>query len=419
MNASVDSVSQKFKKTDVGVIPEDWSLRSLAEIGRCLIGLTYDPKDIDLRGVLVLRSSNIDESSLQFGDDVYVKMRIPDQLIVRENDLLICVRNGSRPLIGKCALLGCKAAGMTFGAFMSVFRSDDGSFVYYCFQSDIIRRQIRRNLGATINQITNKSLNSFTIPYPDRQERRAVIQTLSDVDSLVNALNALIAKKQAIKQVTMHQLLTGEIRLPGFCEKWDQKQLGELGEFSKGRGVKRDDISDDGLPCILYGELYTRYNNYISELSSRIPPGVAARALPIETGDILFAGSGESPEEIGQCATYLGGERAFAGGDIIVLRPSATDSMFLGYLMNHPSVTAQKTRLGQGNAVVHISVSNLAQVNINLPSLPEQKAISAVLSDMDVEIAALKRRLAKLQAIKQGMMQDLLTGRVRLFETKG
>ena len=419
VNASVESVSQGFKKTEIGIIPEEWSLRSLSEIGQCLIGLTYDPRDIDPGGVLVLRSSNISDSSLQFGNDVYVKTSIPDRLIVRENDLLICVRNGSRPLIGKCALIGCKAAGMTFGAFMSVFRSDDSSFVYQCFQSDIIRRQIRRHLGATINQITNKSLNSFTIPYPDSQERRAVIQILSDVDSLVSALNALIVKKRAIMQVAMHQLLTGETRLPGFDEKWDQKQLGELGEFSKGRGVKRNDVSDDGLPCILYGELYTRYNNHISGLSSRISPKIAARALPIKTGDLLFAGSGESPEDIGRCATYLGSERAFAGGDIIVLRPSATDSMFLGYLMNHPSVTAQKTRLGQGNAVVHISVSNLAQVNIKLPSLPEQRAISTVLSDMDVEIAALKRRLKKLQAIKQGMMQELLTGRLRLFETEG
>ena len=190
--------------------------------------------------------------------------------------------------------------------------------------------------------------------------------------------------------------------------------LGDLGDFSKGRGIKREDVSDDGLPCVLYGELYTRYHNYILEVSSRISPEVASTALPLETGNLLFAGSGETAEEIGRCAAYLGSEKAYAGGDIIVLRPWGVDSMYLGHLMNHSSVSAQKARLGQGNAVVHIGVRNLAQIQITLPPLPEQRAIAEALSDVDALINALDTLIAKKQTIKQATMQQLLTGKTRL-----
>ena len=259
--------------------------------------------------------------------------------------------------------------------------------------------------------------NAYTVALPQPVEQSAIVEALSDMDRLLGALETLIAKKQAIKQGTMQQLLSGKTRLPGFSEQWEKKRLGEIGTFSKGRGVKREDVSNAGLPCVLYGELYTRYINYILELTSRVPQDVAESALPITKGDLLFAGSGETTEEIGRCTAYLGDESAYAGGDIIVLTPSGQNPIYLGHLMNHPIVAAQKARMGQGNAVVHISTRNLAQVQLSLPSYEEQSAISAILCDMTAEISALERRLEKTLAIKQGMMQQLLTGQVRLIES--
>ena len=253
------------------------------------------------------------------------------------------------------------------------------------------------------------------IPIPPLDEQRAIAEALSDVDRLLAALEALIAKKRAVKQAAMQQLLTGKSRLPGFSGAWETKRLEDLGSFSKGRGIKREDVSDAGLPCIRYGELYTRYKDYILNPVSRIPPAVALEALPIKKGDLLFAGSGETAEEIGICAAYLGEEPAYAGGDVITLTPSGQNSIYLGHLMNHPIVATQKARMGQGDAVVHISASNLAQVSIELPPLTEQTAIATILSDMDAEIAALERRRDKTRAVKQSMMQQLLTGRVRLI----
>ena len=108
-------------------------------------------------------------------------------------------------------------------------------------------------------------------------------------------------------------------KLQRFSGEWETKRLGELGAFVKGRGIKRDDITDEGVPCVRYGELYTQYKDYILKVASRIPQDVAATALPIKKGDLLFAGSGETAEEIGRCAAYLGEEQAYAGGDVIVV----------------------------------------------------------------------------------------------------
>ena len=130
--------SEISQKIDTKILPADWSARSLGQIGQCLIGLTYDTRNVGDDGILVLRSSNIGNDTLQFDDCVFVNMEVGERLIVRENDLLICVRNGSRSLIGKCALIDYRAAGMTFGAFMSIFRSSENRFVFYCFQSNII-----------------------------------------------------------------------------------------------------------------------------------------------------------------------------------------------------------------------------------------------------------------------------------------
>jgi type I restriction enzyme S subunit len=198
----------------VGAIPEDWKVTRLGEIGEALIGLTYKPTDVRPNGILVLRSSNVQEGSLRFDDNVFVEVEVPDRIMVRPGDILICVRNGSRDLIGKCARIDERAEGMTFGAFMAVFRSPFHPFIFHQFQSSIIKRQIHEHLGATINQITNRSLNSFVIPLPPTEsEQEAVATILSEMDEEIVTLEAELAKARVLKQGMMQELLTGRIRL--------------------------------------------------------------------------------------------------------------------------------------------------------------------------------------------------------------
>ena len=222
-------------------------------------------------------------------------------------DLILTVRApvGAVAIASKNACIGRGVCGL------KPFR--DSSFLFHALVHAEDRWQAFEQ-GSTFTAANTEQVGQFRLCVPDDEnEQRAIAEVLSDVDGLIDSLEALIAKKRAIKQATMQQLLTGKTRLPGFSGVWETKRLGELGPFVKGRGIKRDDVTDEGVPCIRYGELYTQYQDYILKVASRIPTNVAATALPIKTGDLLFAGSGETAEEIGRCAAYLGEEQTYAG----------------------------------------------------------------------------------------------------------
>ena len=414
--ALADEVPLGYKRTEVGVIPQDWCVSAIGTEFRVQLG-----KMLDAAKNSGIPKPYLGNRSVQWGridvDDIdTVPMTLADlqRFRLRRGDLLVC--EGGE--IGRAAIWDNPIPECYYQKALHRLRPIR-SYDIYLMMSLL---QLWASTGYLANYVTQTSiahlpkdkLEIVPLPVPPPAEQRAIAEALSDVDGLLAALEALIAKKRAIKQAAMQQLLTGKSRLPGFSGAWETMRLGDLGAFSKGRGIKRDDVSDTGLPCIRYGELYTRYKDYILNPVSRIPSAVALEALPIKKGDLLFAGSGETAEEIGICAAYLGEEPAYAGGDVIILTPSGQNSIYLGHLMNHPTVATQKARMGQGDAVVHISASNLAQVSIELPPLTEQTAIASILSDMDAEIAALERRRDKTRVVKQGMMQQLLTGRVRL-----
>ena len=126
----------------------EWEVKKLGDVGECIIGLTYSPQDVKASGLLVLRSSNISSNKLKFDDNVFVDIPVSDKLITKKGDILICVRNGSRKLIGKCALIEEKGENETFGAFMSLYRTEYSKFIFHVFQSNIIKKQIDENMGA-------------------------------------------------------------------------------------------------------------------------------------------------------------------------------------------------------------------------------------------------------------------------------
>lgn len=146
-----------YKQTELGIIPHDWEIKTFDELGNIEIGLTYSPENTAPYGLLVLRSSNIQNNKISLLDNVYVNIRAKHNQYVRKDDLLICVRNGSANLIGKCALID-KELNATFGAFMSIFRSSVNNLIFQLFNSQILIKQIKNNSNATINQITNKDL---------------------------------------------------------------------------------------------------------------------------------------------------------------------------------------------------------------------------------------------------------------------
>ncbi len=203
-------------KTRLKGFSELWVEKKLGDVAVNYTGLTYSPMNVKSYGTLVLRSSNIQKGILVFNDNVFVDMDIPSRAIAKKNDLLICVRNGSKALIGKSAVITDYADGMAFGAFMTILHANDiqQGFLNYLWQADYIQQQVKDNMGATINQITNADIEQFKIVVPHSlKEQQAIATILTKMDNEITALETKKAKYEAIKQGMMQQLLTGKIRL--------------------------------------------------------------------------------------------------------------------------------------------------------------------------------------------------------------
>ncbi|GED18937.1 restriction endonuclease subunit S [Kurthia gibsonii] len=195
---------------------------------------------------------------------------------------------------------------------------------------------------------------------------------------------------------------------------WEEKKLGDLGVFLKGKGISKNDKKETGYPCILYGEIYTRHHNYIKDFYSFIDEETASKSMVIKKGDILFAGSGETKEEIGKSVAYLDDTVAYAGGDIIILRTKDVNAQYLAYSLNHGKLAVERAKLGQGHSVVHIYSKELTKLSISLPLIEEQNKIVSILSSWDKAIELKEKLIEQKKEQNKGLMQKLLKGEVRL-----
>lgn len=311
-------------------------------------------------------------------------------------------------------------AGVALGGDILVIRPDlarvHPEFLAYAIRYDAAQ-VLSFVRGSTVFHLYAGDMRNFILALPPLDEQKAIATALEDCDQLIESLDDLIRKKQHVAEGVRTQLLTSTTRLPGFSDPWEIKRLNELGGlFLKGGGISKRDLTAHGAPCILYGEIYTHHHHWVRRLTSHIPYELTSRAVGLQAGDLLFAASGETADEIGKCVAYVGNsETAYAGGDIIIFRNAGIDPKFGGYALNSSKVQVQKSRLGQGATVSHISSNHLAQLELEIPtSREEQEAIAEVLADMDAEIDALVTQRDKTAQLKQAMMQELLTGRTRL-----
>jgi len=197
-------------------------------------------------------------------------------------------------------------------------------------------------------------------------------------------------------------------------EDWEVKPLRSVGLFSKGKGISNSDKKETGIPCITYGEIYTKHDFNIKEFQSFIDTETTKTSQRIKKNDILFAGSGETLDDIGKCVAYTKNVEAYAGGDIIIFSPTGVESVYLSYSLNSDLITRHKRRLGQGHSVVHIYSSGLKTLHVPFPPLPEQKKIAKILSIWDQAIEQTCKLIDAKKRRKKALMQQLLTGKKRM-----
>lgn len=425
-----------MKQTEVGLIPDDWEVKQLNEyfeIGssKRVFQSQWRKAGIPFyraREIVILSEKNTVENELFIDESLYNQFKtlygvpsVNDLLVTGVGTLgKVYKVQDTKPFYFKDGNIIClKNKGLI-----------DSDYVKYHFDYSIVKNQINDNSGkSTVGTYTINSARKTLIPIPPLAEQNRIAKALSDVDAVISTTEKLIQKKKDIKQGSMQSLLTGKKRLPGFAaasklkqtelgeipEDWEIIKLETLGKFSKGSGISREDSNTGEIPAVRYGELYTTHNDYIKSFSSHISKEIALKSKKLKEGDLLFTCSGETKEDIGKCVAFIYDEEAYAGSDLIILSPEIDiNSLFYGFLLNSPIVVMQKSIKGQGDAVVHISSESLANILVLLPSKSEQNAIANVLSSMDKEIEALNTKLEKYRNLKTAMMQQLLTGKIRL-----
>lgn len=411
-----------YKMTEVGVIPEDWEVKNVSE--SCLIkarigwqGLKKS-EYMSSGDYLLITGTDFDNGQVNWKSCAYVSKARYEQdsnIKIRPQDILIS-KDGT---IGKVAYLGMIPKAGTLNSGIFVIRANDRKidqvFLSKIFMSFYFEEFLNRLVaGSTINHLYQKDFVKFCFPLPNSEEQVAIAAALSDVDSLISALTKKIDKKKAIKQGLMQQLLTGKKRLPGFNDKWKSMLLGDIAEVKDGTHQTPKYVKSGGKPFYSVENVTADDFKNVKHISLEEHKALTSN-YRMEKGDVLMTRIGS----IG-CCKYVDWDvdASFYVSLALLKINEKYDSKFISYLSNIKSFKEEVMLNSLVFAIPQkINLGNISLIKVYIPtSKAEQTAISNILSDCDSEIAALEEKRDKYKEIKQGMMQQLLTGKIRLIK---
>jgi type I restriction enzyme S subunit len=408
------AVNKGYKRTEVGVIPEDWKVTIVREIAspirNAIVGGPFGSdlvsNDYVEDGVPVIRGQNLGSKFIS-GNFVFVtekKAKSLEANLAHPDDLVFTQRGtlGQVSLVPqkiyKKYLVSQSQMKLTVNRKLA-----DPNFYYYLFSGSEQQKLIQENTIQTgVPHINLGILRLLPVQCPPLPEQEAIAEALSDADALIEALEQLIAKKRQVKQGAMQELLTGKRRLPGFSDEWETKQFGSVLKFQVGFPFSSSYFNEEGNGIRLVKNRDLKSDDQVFYYSENYDP-----AFLVRNGDVLVGMDGEFIPCLWTKGIALLNQRV---GRIV---PQAgLDRVFASYYLIEPLKLIENAT--SSTTVKHLSHGNIVSIEMPLPPIEEQRAIAEILSDMDAEIAALEAKLAKARQVKQGMMQELLTGRVRL-----
>jgi type I restriction enzyme S subunit len=390
-------VKPGYKRTEVGVIPEEWKVQALKDVSIIsrLAGAEYTSLWKETRDgeIIALRGFNIGEGEIIERDFV----RISNRLSLKLKRSRLCKGDVVYPCVGSIGNAVVISDDDKYHIQQNIARitpnqkAINSHYLANYLMSSVAYREVERFTSSSSQpSVLVGSLRQYRVPLPPTiNEQRAIAETLRDVDALISALDQLIAKKRDLKQAAMQQLLTGHKRLPDFHGEWELMRLDNFAPLQRGFDLPTSKIRKGDYPVVYSNGV----QNHHAKFMVKGPGVVTGRSGTI--GNVHFVEKDFWPHNTALWVTDF----------------KDNDPKFVFYFLSSVGLE----RFGTGSGVPTLNRNDVHEFRVSLPtSSAEQTAIAEVLSDMDAELAALKQRRDKTRALKQGMMQELLTGRTRL-----
>ena len=414
------------------MIPEDWEVKKLGEVCTYQNGTSLEKYFNENQGLNVISIGNYSTDGKYIDTSSYIDLKHYNKIkrfVLHSNELCMILndKTSTGAIIGKVLLIEQNNKYVFNQRSMRLVPYDNISpmYLYYIINSYLLHGKII-SLAKPGTQIyvNTGDVTGLDVPVPNSlEEQTAICTVLSDIDLLIKSLDQIIAKKRDIKQATMQQLLTGKMRLAGFSGEWKIKTFEEIFQFLSTANNARNDFSEYGeIRYIHYGDIHTKWRSFLDCSSKELPLIHRDKVVNVpflEDGDLVMADASEDYEGVGISVEVKNAtnRKVVAGLHTLLLRGDKKILVdgFKGYLQYIPAVKDALKKVATGISVYGISKNNVKNIAIFLPDIDEQQAIATILSDMDAEIVALEQRREKTRALKQGMMQELLTGKTRLL----
>jgi len=395
-----------YKRTETEAIPREWAVKRLGDIAS-LCKERVDPQADGTSGFCV-ELEHVEPGTGQLMGNTSVDSQASTKAVFRTGDVLF---GKLRAYLRKYWLADREGVCSTeFWVLAANRQMVIPEFLFYLVTTEEFINMASMAYGTHMPRSDWNLAKNYRLALPGLEEQRAIASALSDVDALISSLDKLIAKKRDIKQAAMQQLLTGKRRLPGFCGEWVSRRIGDISDSSSG-GTPLSSVSayyGGSIPWVSISDMTSSGKYLVMTERSLTDEGLAASAAKVfPAGTVLYA----MYASIGECS--IAAIELCSSQAILGIRPrESCDGHYLYYWL--VSKKDEVRAMGQHGTQANLNADMVKDFRVPLPTIDEQRAIANVLSDMDAEIEALERRRDKTRLLKQGMMQELLTGRVRL-----
>lgn len=410
-------LKQGYKQTELGIIPKEWEVKSIDQIFSFYSTSNYSKAQMTLEGDVgclhygLIHAIKNSCYNVKSGIKYYVDIQQAKYEFVVDGDIVMVDASEDLSGVNKSVEISGIGAKLYISGLHTFLLRDRGFLAEYfrgaILNSNIAKTQmLRLAVGMKVFGVSKHQIKTVLLPVPPITEQTAIANALSDMDSLISQTEKLIEKKKAIKQGAMQELLKPK-------EGWVTKKLGDVAKFFKGSGLPKADLTEDGrYRCIHYGELFTFYKENIDNIKSRTNKNFGAFLSSMN--DVLMPTSDVTPNGLAT-ASCINENNIVLGGDILVIRSDSNiiDGVFLSYSIKFNR--QQIMKLVSGSTVYHLYGSDMSKYIFCFPEIKIQQEISRLLIDMEDEINKYQTKLTKLKQQKQGMMQALLTGKIRLI----